>query len=839
MIIKYSPDFTGEYYLDIPEGKCILGEIVVDDTGLLEAFELRLGLPFGGEIGQVRTIEYRRALEACKRGAFYERSFAVDSFGVASSLLSWRDKLLMLGWTPEKESGQERLDTLARVEKVFRQQSDCPGEPERWMAILSMLAGGRKPFSEEDTLELWYPEELLPGQVRIAISLSGIHVVPKREASPEEVVFSGKQVKLIKYTELTDAFEAFSGGKPSEGTVVINRDNVRFNSVLRRQGQALEQAATEMGNPAIPQIFKLGLSLLQRPMNPHTLLSFLQLPKGPVPYPLASDLADALLQDNGIGENWKKALGRHPNKQGEAKSYLLDLLKDRNDPAIPKDVAKRWCQEIVDWVEKRLRDENHPALPLEIPQYAALTASCQGMLRLMEYEGASLDATDFGNLVKSLCVGVSIRTDEAEVGSFDTVSSPAAILSDPAKLIWLDCNGVLDASWPYAFLTMEEVNRLKEMRIIVPSKERYFKYGFSLVTRLLSRVDDIVLVRSEYDCGEPLREHPAVTLARQAGIKETDGASPKWSGPQVMIQQRDNFDFGKDVLGTFSRQESASSIETLIDHPADYYLEYILKLKEIKDMELKDVTLARGLVAHLAFENLMDDGNKDVKAMRALLDGPDFRERVRAAAACKGATLLLGENEIDFEGFVVTLKDSFTVLLDILEASRLAPYATEFSLKDSCGNGVDLRREIGEVVTGSVDLIAKTAGGNYVVIDLKYPRSSGRQFTERLKTDTSVQLEIYSAAVSKRLGRPVLATAYYLMPLMRLYTCDTQIIFRGKGVYHEKKKLVSPDLPTRIRDGIKASRDCLRNGLVPLGEKGNFTFGRQDDTYEILKDRIK
>ena len=839
MIIKYSPEFTGEYYLNILKGTCLLGATVVDDTGLLEAFELRLGLPSFGESGQIRAIEYRRALGACKEGSFYEKSFSVDSFGVAESLLSWRDKLLMLGWMPEKESGQGRLDTLAKVEGIFRRQSACPGGPERWKAVLSALEGGRKPFTKEDTLELWYPEDLLPGLIGKAIALSGAHVEPKRESSPKEVDFSGKRVELRKYTELTDAFEAFAREKPSAGTVVINRDNVRFNSVLRRQGQALEQASTEKGNPAIPQVFKLGLSLLQRPMNPHTLLSFLQLPKGPLSFGLASDLVDALLQDNGIGEKWHRALERHPDELGEAKAYLLDLLVDRTDPAVPVDVTKRWCQEIVAWTEKRLRDGKNPVPPFELPQYAALASSCQGMLRLLEYEGASLDATDFENLVKSLYVGVSIRTDEGEIGSFDTVSSPASILSDPARLIWLDCNGVLDTSWPYAFLTKEEANWLHGVGVTVPAKDGYFKYGFSLVTDLLARVNDIVLVRAEYDCGEALREHPAVTLARKAGIKETECASPEWSGPQVPILPKDTFEFGKDVLGSFSRQESASSIETLINHPADYFLEYILNLKDIKDMELKDVIPARGLVAHLAFENLMKDGGKDVKAMRALVNGEGFRDRVRAAAACKGANLLLGENEIDFEGLVVTLKDSFNVLLDILETSRLEPYATEFSLKDSSGNGVDLHKEIGEVVKGSVDLIAKTGSGDYVVIDLKYPRGGDSYYTKLLQTDTSVQLEIYSAAVSRRLGKPVLATAYYLMPLMKLYTCDTQGIFRGKGVYHEKKKVVTPDLPTRIRDGIQVSRDCLRNGSVPLGEKDKFAFGRQEDSYEILKDRIK
>lgn len=839
MIIMYSPEFTGEYYLNIPPGESLMEQMVVDDAGLLEAFELRLGLPSRGESGQIRAIEYRRALNKHKVGSFYERSFAVDSFGVAESLLFWRDTLLMQGWQPGNLTGQERLDTLSAVEETFRNHSDCPGAPDRWKAVLDEMDKGHKPFSGKTTLELWYPKDMVSTLVMQAIDKSGIKVDLKRELTPKEIDFSGKKIELRRYTELTDAFEAFALETPTSGTVVINGNNYRFNAVLRRYGLTLEQASTEEGNPSIPQIFKLGLSLLVHPVNPHTLLSFLQLSESPLQHKLASNLAYALLEDNGIGKKWDAALVAHASEQDQAKTFLLNLLEDRADAAIPTSVAKKWCDAVVAWAEGRLHNDQKLVSPMDDPQYSTLASSCRGMSRLLGYEGDFMDPTDFSNLVKSLYMGVSIRADEGEAHSFDTVASPASILSKPSRLVWLDCNGVLGASWPFAFLLTQELNALDNLGVKIPAKDLYFKYGFSLVTDLLSRVDDIVLVRSEYDCGEPLREHPAVTLARQAGIKEIVCASPEWNGPRVTIPTRDNFDLGVDVLGSFTRKESASSIETLIEHPADYYLEYILKLKDIKDMELKDTVPARGLVAHLTFENLMKDGHKDVAAMLALVDGPDFRERVRAAAVCKGADLLLGENEIDFEGFVVTLKESFETLLGILSVSRLEPVETEFSLKDSVGNGVNLGGHIGEVV-GFVDLIVRTASGEYVVIDLKYPRSSDKYYTSLLQNDSSVQLEIYSAAVAKRFGRPaVLATAYYLIPLMKLCTCDTLGVFRGKGVYHEKKKDKKPDLLTRISDGMKASRDSLQAGTVPFGEKTGFTFGRQDDTYEILKDRIK
>lgn len=837
MTIKYSPDFTGEYYLKLEPGKCILEQTILGDTGLLEAFELRLGLPSREEREMIRAIEYRRALEKHKEGSFYEESFKVDPFGVAVHLLSWRDTLLMQGWAPKTISGQERLDKLSEVEKTFEKQSDCPGAPERWKAVIEEMAQGRKPFSE-DVADIFYPKDLLPELINNAISLSGAVVNYKRELAPKQVTFKNQQVEIRRYVELTDAFEAIALETQPEGTVIINGDNFRLNAVLRRHNMALEQASTDKGNPSIPQLFKLGLSLLARPFDPQMLLSFLQLPTSPLPGKLSSALSRALLEDNGIGEKWEEALKAHPESHEKAETYLLRLIEDRSDHNIPTDTAVSWCKAVVKWVEERLHDEKHPASAIDVPQFASLETSCRGILRALDYESATMDPTAFGNLVKSLYNRTSIRIDESEVHSFDTVASPAAIISNPSRLVWLDCNGVLDVIWPYSFLTIKEIEVLKGMGMKIPANEQYFRYGFSLVTNLLDTVNDIVLVRSDYDCGEPLREHPAVTLALKAGIKEKHCPSPEWDGPQVSIPSRESFDMGVDVLGGFLRKESVSSIELLIDHPADYYLKYVLNLKDVKDQALADVVRARGLVAHLTFENLMKDGNKDVSAMLALVKAPGFHKRVYDATASIGANLLLGENEIDFEGLVVTLKDSFTVLLEILKDSRLKPYGTEFPLADGSGNGVNIGGEIGEV-TGFVDLIAQTSGGDFVIIDFKYPKSRGKYYIDKLTKDESIQLEVYSRAVAAKLGKPVLATAYYLIPLMELHTCDTSKIFSGKGVFKEVKELVTPDLTTRINEGIKQSRDEFRAGSATFNKSNGFTFGRQADTYEILKDKIQ
>lgn len=840
LVVKYSPEFSGECYQRIPSGRSLMGHSVVSDSGLLELFELRLGLPSVHVPAKSRAIEYRRALKLHRNGAFYESSFNVDSLGVAERMLQWRDSLMMAGWNKEGEWKAERLRTLSEVEKDF-DAAAYPGESDRWLRVASEL-DLRRAFSPQETVEVWYPENILSVVIREVIGKSGAKVVFMRENLADDM--SKDRLEILGFTELSDAFEHFAETGVEEGTVVINRDSLRLDSILHRMNRPEVAATAENCTPAVTQLFKLGLSLVVRPLNVYNLLAFLQVPSGPLPSFLRTRLASALLKDNGLGENWDKVLDEFfsedagkpagEKRGGRVKEFLLNLL-EADCPAgkVSSDVVMRWCRAMKGWADKNVvRRDATEEMEQRNAAFESLSASCAAMLQLIETEGGDLDVQDYMHIIGSIYSATDIRVSVSQLGCMNIVSSPHRILSDGAKVLWLDCNGELDIVYPYDFLISEELDELKG-KAVVPEKRDLYSYAFSMLRNLLSKAEKVTLVRSQYDCGAPLEEHPAVTLAKKMNVSEVAMEEARWNGRMEPRYQKAQFLMGEDVLGKFHRIESPSSIEGLMENPDDYYLNYMLKLQDISSTTFADIMPTRGTVAHLVFETMMKDSDRDIARMRSMTEVGEFQRRVVDAASRKGPMLLMGENEVDFADFVETLRESITVLLDILDKNGLKPWASEYKF-----DGVDVGLD--DPVRGSVDFIAENGAGEFVIIDFKYPRNKGSYYVDKLKKDSSVQLELYSRAVSAKEGRNVIATAYYLFPLKELHTCFDTVFSRGDGVVIEKAAASDTSLFDRIVEGMDARRTEMKGGEIEIPKPNTlFAFGKQVAKYEVLKDYTK
>ena len=76
----------------------------------------------------------------------------------------------------------------------------------------------------------------------------------------------------------------------------------RFYDVANGISGICVGANIEEANPLTLQLFKLAMSLFSRPLNINDVLSYLQLPVGPVPRKLRSALAYILATNGGFGE---------------------------------------------------------------------------------------------------------------------------------------------------------------------------------------------------------------------------------------------------------------------------------------------------------------------------------------------------------------------------------------------------------------------------------------------------------------------------------------------------------------------------------------------------------
>ena len=797
MKLYYSPFFTGACYKELPVGKPRF-EKIVGDAGLLDYLELRWGIP-GFESDAIdRLLAYRSALEAFADGAFYEAAFENDSLATAKEILGWRDVLVMEGFQADTSYESVRLKKLAEVERVFR-KSALVGTPERWERV-HRHAPGKKAGAD---IEVCHDIALLQKLIRETLQAIGIAAGRYDGLGGKDlpVTMEGKDISILEFGTVAEALRW--GVKNNCCQAVICPDPFRMNAVLRNNEKALMDASAG-GDSSITQLFRLGLSLLERPCNVKNLLEYLRAPVSPVPERYS--LAFALKRDGGRGEEWKKALSGCEDK-GNVERFLLSLLDaDVAEGKVSSSIVIDWCREMEDWVPSVMNETRKPYL-------MALTGLCRSMRRIIGQENK--EKVDVGFVLKSvktLYTPVPVQAEKAMAGSWDAVDSHRSLVDVPASLLWLPCNGGLGTPWPYAFLLQEEIAELglKQMADFV-------RYDFNLMADRLGQADRIVLCSCDYDCDDALEVHPAVTLCKTAA-KVVDKRAAGDSSLSIFTPLR-TIETGIDLYPKRKKKEegepekdiclSATSIETLIGYPFDFVMDKKLEFKDLSSLQMSDLTPMQGTVAHYVFQKMLEDSKGNMDAMRAMLEDGVFEKRVDAAAEEKGAVLFQPEFRTLFSNFKETVKDSIAILLDILKASGLKPMASEVPLD------IDLAGL--SHITGSVDFYAETGDGQeIVVIDFKY--SKGSHYIDKLKAGESVQLEVYSECLAKMLGKTVAAKAYYFFPIKQLYTDDQTGLFKGPGVKTVKKKANSSPLSARIRNSVDLRRTDIKAGKLEVEE---------------------
>ena len=799
--LYYSPSFVGECYRNLPEGGTRF-EKIVGDAGLLDFLELRLGLPEPEANPIERILAYKKALDAMKEGAFYKVAFENDGLATAKEILRWRDLLVMEGFEANTPYDSPRLQKLAEVEREFR-RSAPPGTPEKWKAVYTCIMEGGKVNGVE--IIVHFSMNLLPKLIRETLSALGFTqgrydgLELKDKVIPLNL--SGKKISIWNFGTVAEAYRWGAELSPDADMAIICPDPLRLNAALRNCGSPLVESSAG-GDSSIIQYFRLGLSLLERPVNIKNLLEYLRLGFSPIPPKQRFALARALKSENGRGEKWREALSRC-NDVPEVQDYLGSLLDDMivKDGMVASTTVTDWCEKVAKW------KPSWGTTPQKIAYLAELKALCGGMCRVIQDKGKSTIEVDFVlKALKTLYEPRPVPIDKPQEHSLNVVDSHRSFIDAPGKLIWLPCNNGLGATYPYSFLQQEEMDELK-----LKTKTDYVRYDFNLMATLLAMVKEIDLCVCDFDCGEPLGEHPAVTLCKDAAKKEDLHDMHVISSTTSTFAPLHTAEIGVDLFPKQDDEQdlhlSATSMETLFGYPFDFVMEKTLGFMDISTLQLSDIILTQGTVAHYVFEHMLKDSGGSIGKMRDMV-GNSFEERMITAAKEKGEILFQPENQTLFYSFKETLRKSINVLLDILEESRLQPIACEEPL-----NG-DLPG-IGHI-TGSVDFYAETEHGEIVVIDFKY--SNGSQYIKKLVEDCSVQLEVYAEGLQKKLGKIVVDRGYYFFPLNQLHTYNESGVFKGSGVVPYTRPKTKHPLEKRIQDSVAFRKTQLRQGTLEMEE---------------------
>lgn len=838
--IIYNPPYDGEIFLGNQPN--LMGTKYLGTTGLLQELGLRLGIPTQVKSDVERQADYHNAMQKHISGTTFEKAAQVDPFGVASKMLRWRDDLLMAGWDGKVMGSRlAKLSVLADIETDFSSK----GTADLWRVVCeacknTSLADSINeievdcPWSEIPTLVKRTLERLKENGVQLILN------VPKTQ-TPAQLDIT--KIKLLEFTDVNEAYEWLAQVEQlPENTVVVNRDNMRLNYTLYTWDKPAVHASVTQSNPQLLQLFKLSMSVFARPININNLVSFLQLPMSPIPGALRYELARVLLRNGGFGEkkerddgqnrdDWEETIASFEfvNKDGKVtpqakakKMPFLNVIREPYTNGIPKEDLVNYIAQLQEWIRgfnaaDDIPEERIKQLHQLSTMFSSFSTVTQSLPDLIQYE-------DIEKRLLQIYYPMDYVLQQTELDSLNVIEDIRCMAIPANTLIWLDCQAEDSEIDPYDFLNSDERNYLSNHGTTVPDFGQRLKTLRNERIRLLNDVKgQVVLVKSAYDGTTRLSEHSMVAEANHANGTKLSITDPKSLFTMRTTKTKEgNIDHYQSQLAyelgplTYpGRKESNTSIDTLIQLPFNYVMQYVAKLPMPQDEQIKNAYVTKGLVAHYFFQHIIEDGNQDFAKMRDLTQ-KEFDIRLEDAINATGLILLQPENTSELHNFKNDLKESMLSLITIMENLNLKPVGCEmpFPAKD---DEVLPLTDIGSF-GARIDFLLTNSQGDYVIFDFKW--SNSNRFAEMIQENTAVQLELYKQTVLAFYpGKNVVGVGYYLMPLKQLITADFNEIPGSTLIKHIER--AGGDLFEKIRNAYRYRMEEIRKGHIEEAELMN------------------
>lgn len=834
MTILFHPCYDSRCRLDsVRRGQVLLDTLTLGPLGLLQELELRLGLTAATSSNLLRTVDYVKLLRdyfPAHPDSPFAPSFKADEFNVAAELLRWRDQLRLAGWKASMRGISPRIDLLADLEPSFAR----PALGDRWQAVLEELPKHRLTGW---TLELHAPKQLLFPLYGRLIDRLGACGVRIRESVQQAT--RPEQVRRIRVRDFAEAFRGIPTLDPKRWTLICSHGKL-LNNVLRLNGCPTTESSIRENDSSVVQLFEAGFSLFIHPseevpeaVDIYRLLNYLQARPNPIPARLNLALQRLLTSEAGIdSERWQTTVDEAltaDETDDEARNRIRRRLDALLNPffeavsprAIPLDRLKMYARSLRGWAlqRSRLGDEASGALP-------QLAEMCDVMLALLDsYSEETIDGRLLQGWISSIRIDASIRNTEAQVGSFDVVEHPAALVDPVDWAVWVDCVEMPDLHYDFEFLGPDERKGLERQGVRVWTRTEEMRVELELIRRGVGQVRrELILITPESDRGTRLEEHPIVDDLRGEKLEpfpvETDTV-PVELPPLCRKVPEFRITAGKIAP---RETESATSLELLIQRPFDYVMQYAARLRPGGVRELDELNLIEGRVAHRTLELIVRQTAGDRNAMAGILvRREDFdRHFLKAVREC-GMGLLLARHAIERKELQERLHKALAALMQILLKYDLQVDGVE---REASVPLLDSGRPM---LMARVDLLLRNRAGNPVIFDLKWSRSEKR-YEALIREGHDLQLRVYDYAMSCNLGRPVAATGYFLLKRGQLLSANLPAL-QGYVKQVDAPRTTAEAL-ARIRAGYERRYQEFREGLIEEGEGlpvGELPYARTDN----------
>lgn len=832
MKIIYNPQYDGEIFLgDQPE---CFGTLHAGNIQLLNQLGLRTGIHVEPASDMEREAAYQQAMTNPIKGTSFEKSFITDPMGVAGKLLLWRDNLIMAGWDGQcDDKSLNKLQLLAEIEKKAANMPQ--GMADYWQIISECLQNKVVLRKAIDEIQIDCPWSEIPALVQRSITaLEGHYGVKISKTIPDnqDVNLNISKIKVTHFDDLLEAYEWIAQVETlPQNCAIINRDNVRFNHMLYTWDKPAVHASLSRSNPQLLQLFKLCLCVFARPLNLGNLIAYMQLPLNPIPGKLRYKLARLLLKNSGFGDiakrddgqdrdDWDEAIKKYEDeiatdtkkqeKFNERRLFIEPIRDKKYDTGIDTTELQTYLDSMQTWLnglfalvmkpddhkkedkttepkedkdgDTETKIQNSLLSEEDIPQLKEMKNMLATLGKVIDNMSGTVSYDDIEKIVSRIYRPISYTLNQPEQGSLNVINDIRSMSIPADTLIWLDCHEEDSEHDPYDFLSTTERNYLQGKNVLIPDFTAHLKTCRNERNRLLNKVTSMVLlVQSSYDGTQRLSEHSLIAEVKHLcgeGFQEVNAESifPKKKN-DTENKEIDTFEpqlyynLPQGMSAFTGRQESYSSLETLIQLPFNYVMEYEALLPMPEDEQVKSPYTTTGLVAHHFFQHVIENG----KAMKGSDIYNDMRQIVNSqydqllqnAINAKGLILLAEENATQLHNFKWQLKDSMVTLIDIMEHLNLEPVGCEIDYPEKKGTlSLDTIGNFG----ARIDFVLTNEDGKYVIFDFKWSFSS--RYEEKLQKNASIQLELYKQAVKKHLKKEVAAFGYYMMPKQKLYTPD-------------------------------------------------------------------
>ena len=374
----------------------------------------------------------------------------------------------------------------------------------------------------------------------------------------------------------------------------------------------------------------------------------------------------------------------------------------------------------------------------------------------------------------------------------------------PDRLVWLDCAGNGLTPDPYDFLSSEERTALN----IIDAEKRSATQMKWLYTTL-NGITEWILVSPKYHLGESLGEHPIITSLKQNKVFYDKACA---EGQEIILPITKPTEVKKlDQIGEIKIEpavlskilkpsDSYSAIDTLVNAPFDYAMENMGGLSAPENDQEPNENLMKGTIAHKVVELLVNKNDTEVYTLDEIQSRFNaeydklFEQAMKEEKEC-AEFLNLPENVNMLALFKEDAKESIKHLIEIIKEEGLTPLCSEYEFSTPFGPFSNPH--------GYVDLLLKDENDNLVIIDLKW--STSKDYEKRIKNGEAYQLYMYKHAVEKQEDKNVAWYAYYLFPLMELYTEPADITPKWNEWIQKRKERLEQLSQGIIEPAVKDS----------------------------------